>query len=366
MVVVAGSRVLVVERGEAQVTLLEDRDGDGVVDGEGERRALARAPGLNHGIAVDQGHLYASSPSTVYRWPFSPDAAPPSGLLDGRSTVLQGMPTGGHSTRTLLPKDGHLFVSVGSGSNVDRDSERSRVVRISLDELPKEGFVWDGDGVELWADGLRNEVGLALDGQGRLWGVQNGIDNLRRGDLGGDIHADNPAEELNLLTQPGAFHGYPYCWTEYRLDRGRGRGTQWAHPQSRQRYGDDWCRDPDHVVPPRLAMQAHAAPLDLLFYRGDAFPGSVKGDLYVSFHGSWNRPEPTGYEVIRVPFPDPDHPEAPVPFLRYRGRGATGDAWPHRPVALATTGDGVLLVSSDRSGVVLAVDHRGPDGGDRP
>ena len=49
------------------------------------------------------------------------------------------------------------------------------------------------------ADGLRNTVGLSFDRVGNLWGVDNGADNLVRPDLGGDIHMDNPADELNLL-----------------------------------------------------------------------------------------------------------------------------------------------------------------------
>jgi len=49
---------------------------------------------------------------------------------------------------------------------------------------------------EVYADGLRNEVGLSFDSEGRLWGVENGADNLFRPDLGGDIHLNNPGEEL--------------------------------------------------------------------------------------------------------------------------------------------------------------------------
>jgi len=317
---------------------------------------VASAPDLNHGIAVHDGHLYASSPTTVYRWPYA------GGRASGDpEVVLRGMPDGGHTTRTLVARGRYLYVSVGSRGNVDPDSSRSRVVRVGLDPIPAGGYRWDGDGVTGWADGLRNEVGLTFGPRGRLWGVQNGIDNLRRRDLGGDIHADNPAEELNLLDQPGAFHGYPYCWSEFRLDPsrgGRGPGCQWAHPATRSEKGDAWCRSRDNVQPPALAMQAHAAPLDLAFYRGTAFPEAMRGDLFVSFHGSWNRPTPTGYEVVRVPFADPDSPQPPEPFLRYRGDAATAPAWPHRPVALAVDAAGRLLVTSDRSGVVIAVGYR--------
>jgi hypothetical protein len=45
-------------------------------------------------------------------------------------------------------------------------------------------------------EGLRNEVGLRADAKGNLWGVENGMDNLNRPDLGGDIHLGNPSEEV--------------------------------------------------------------------------------------------------------------------------------------------------------------------------
>ncbi len=44
----------------------------------------------------------------------------------------------------------------------------------------------------MFADGLRNEVGLAFYSHGDLWGVENGADRLYRDDLGGDIHIDLP------------------------------------------------------------------------------------------------------------------------------------------------------------------------------
>ena len=71
---------------------------------------------------------------------------------------------------------------------------------------------------EVFADGLRNEVGLGWSDATRkvLYGVENGMDNLYRADLGGDIHQDNPAEELNAfpIDQPGRHYGYPWCFSE--------------------------------------------------------------------------------------------------------------------------------------------------------
>jgi glucose/arabinose dehydrogenase len=345
--------VLVVARGDAAVVALWDADGDGV-SGSSERAELVTQSGLNHGIELHGGYLYASSSTAVFRWRYAADRRP----LTNGETVIDGIPGGGHSTRTLAFDDEFLYVSVGSASNVDANSNRARIRRFPIAELGDAALPF-GDG-EVFADGLRNEVGLRFDDLGRLWGVENGRDDLSRADLGGDIHDDNPGEELNLFLEPGAFYGYPYCWSEFVLpdDVGMGPGTQWADP-SNQRT-DEWCRDPNNVVPPVLSMQAHAAPLDLFFYPGGSFPASYAGDLFVTFHGSWNREPPTGYKVMHVPFgPDGMPSGSPTPFLE--SSGAADDAWPHRPVGLTVLTNGVLLVTSDESDRILAVGYAPPN-----
>ena len=90
--VASNGDVLVVERGGSRITVLFDSDGDGV-SGPGERAPLASASGLNHGIAIHEGSLYASSAATVFRWPYAPgDRAD----LGSPETVVRDIPSGGH------------------------------------------------------------------------------------------------------------------------------------------------------------------------------------------------------------------------------------------------------------------------------
>ncbi len=351
--------LLVVEKGQSRVTALFDDDHDGV-SGPGERVVLASAPGLNHGVAIDGGFLYASSDTTVYRWPY---AAGDRRDLGAAQTVVFGLPGGGHDTRTLaFDGQGRMVVNVGSASNVDTTPGRSLLRRFTVAGLPVGGL--DAAAGEVLASGLRNEVGLAFDGGGQLWGVENGRDNLSRADLGGDIHQANPAEEVNLFASPGRFYGYPYCFSEFSLPQGvgGGPGTQWADPGFLQdgTHTDAWCRDIANVVPPQLALPAHNAPLGIVFYDGDAFPADALGDAFVTMHGSWNADPATGYRVVRLFFEGGTHPLRYEPFLAYQGPGETGSGWPHRPVDVRVGPTGILLVSSDASGVILAVGHRGP------
>jgi glucose/arabinose dehydrogenase len=347
----AQGNVLVVARGSASIVALWDANSDGI-SGASERATIVTQTGINHGIALHGGYLYASSATTVYRWAYAANRAP----LTGVQSVVTGIPGSGHSTRTLAFDDAFLYVSVGSGGNVDANSNRARIRRFPIAGLGAAAVAFDTG--EVFADGLRNEVGLRFDASGRLWGVENGRDNLQRPDLGVDIHNDNPGEELNLFTEPGAFYGYPYCWSEFLLpETGMGPGTQWADPDV-DTQTDAWCQDPANVVPPVLSMQAHSAPLDLFFYPGGSFPASFSGDLFVTFHGSWNREEPTGYKVMHIPFDEDGMPSGqPTPFLEYSGAGDQANDWPHRPVGLTTLPNGVLLVTSDESDRVLAVGY---------
>jgi len=210
--------VLVVERqdGVHEVTLLYSTDADVVADG---KLTVAQAPGLNHGIALRDGYLYASSDSTVYRWSFveaNVTREQPRKVTTGPREVVvfnvnadgQGGAPEGHRTRTLeIGPNNWLYVSVGSLGNVDPSPYRSRIRRFNISMIPPDGF--DFQYGEVFADGVRNEVGLALDSAGVLWGVDNGPDYARRSDLAGeDMYHDNPGEELNRFPEAQA-GGYP-------------------------------------------------------------------------------------------------------------------------------------------------------------
>ena len=314
---------LVLERGsspEPCVSVLYDDDGDGKSADNERLLCIASAPRLNHGLALYGGYLFASSDTIVYRWPWKErsmlKAADRLAIVTGIASGADGSTLGaesGHTTRTLaFDLSGRLFVSVGSRGNVDADSHRSRVRAFDGRALPTATSIDFNSGV-VWADGLRNEVGLAFDASGTLWGVENGADNLNRADIGGDVHNDNPGEELNRLDDPGKYFGYPRCWSEHTLEQPHGLGpkTQWAWPSFMPETTDAWCRDLSNVSPPAMVMTAHTAPLGLTFLGSreahlpqdaavpctnaswaafpGAFPCAWTGDVFVAQHGSWNR-----------------------------------------------------------------------------
>jgi glucose/arabinose dehydrogenase len=347
--------ILVIESGSSVITALFDVNGDGRSTTQ-ERTTLGGATGLNHGITYRNGFLYASSATTLYRWKY-PASANPRAPLGTPDIVVKNMPCCWHVTRTpVFDKSGLLYVSSGAGSNIDPNSTLANIKRFNVSSVPSGGFDWTK--AELFADGLRNEVGIAFDRMDRLWGVENGCDDLNRTDLGGDIHQNNPAEEMNMLDKSGKFYGYPYCWSEYNLPKyGKGKGTQWAHPDfiNDGVHSDAWCQNPANVVRPRFAFAAHMAPLGLMFYYGSDF--SFTNVAFVAFHGSWDRDPPQGYRVELVRLDANGMPTTSQRFFYHQG--AT-EQWPSgiRPVALAMTrynNRDALLLTSDETGQIIVI-----------
>jgi glucose/arabinose dehydrogenase len=83
------------------------------------------------------------------------------------------------------------------------------------------------------------------------------------------------------------------------------------------------------------------------------------GGLFIAYHGSWNRTDPTGYKVVFAPFED-SLPNGEIKDF------ATGWLDPEteevygRPVGLAVGPDGALYVSDDKAGVIYRIQYR-PD-----
>jgi glucose/arabinose dehydrogenase len=93
----------------------------------------------------------------------------------------------------------------------------------------------------------------------------------------------------------------------------------------------------------------------LAFYTGTQFPEEYHGDLFVAFHGSWNRSQPTGYKVVRIPLVEGQPTGEVLDFAT--GWLQDADTAPGRPVGLVVAPDGSLLVSDDKAGIVYRISY---------
>jgi glucose/arabinose dehydrogenase len=315
-----GGVLLVSESGEGKVVALPDAKRTGKAD-----RVVDVLSGLNepHGIAFYQGKLYVAEYDKVRRYDWDE-----TNLRATNSKTLTDLPTGGgHSTRSLLFHGGKMYVSAGSSCNVciEKDPRRAAVIE----------FNPDGTGQKIFAKGLRNSVGLAVNPKtDTVWVTVNGRDML------GD---DLPPETIYDLGKGGVDAGWPYCYGDRVPD------TDFTKP------GDNRCQS---VIEPKVQMQAHSAPLGLAFYEGSMFPPEYRNNLFVAFHGSWNRSVPTGYKVVRVKLDDKGQPQGGAQDF-ITGWLAPGETkkgrWVGRPVGIVFGSDGSMYLSDDAGGVIYRV-----------
>jgi glucose/arabinose dehydrogenase len=276
---------------------------------------------LPHGVAFHGRDLYVAETGVVRKFRYDPTTMT---ARDAR-IIIDDLPHGGHHwTRGLAFGPGDmLYVAIGSSCDACEETDRRRATIVRARA--------DGSGQRLFATGLRNAVGLAVQpATGRLWTAVNERD-WRSGGAPPDYVTD---------VRDRAFYGWPECFA-------RG-GRRWRDPQSEPRTD---CRS---MRLPAVELDAHAAPLGLAFYTGRQFPAAYRGDLFVACHGSRAGLALAGYKVVRVRFAR----GKPVGVDDFATGWRAGDAVRGRPVDVVVGSDGALYVSDDHAGRVYRISHR--------
>ena len=162
----------------------------------------------------------------------------------------------GHFSHRIALRDGYLWISSGDRQQFDpaqdMQSNLGKILRLNMDgSVPRDNPFAAQGGVtaQIWTLGHRNPLGLAFDGQGRLWSVE-------MGPMGGD--------ELNLIRR-GQNYGYPIVSNGDHYD---GKPI------------------PDHHTRPEFAAPAIwwnpvISPSSLMFYKGSEFPAG-RGDAFIT------------------------------------------------------------------------------------
>ncbi len=275
--------------------------------------------GLNnpHGIDFYNGWFYIAEENRVIR------VKPGDKLTADRGTlqvIIAGLPTGGHFTRTVKLHNDSLYLSIGSSCNVcyEQDERRAAIMKCAP----------DGTGCTVFAKGLRNAVGFVFHPlTGKMYATENGRDWL------GD---DLPPDEINLIEE-GKDYGWPLCYGKNIHDTDFDKNTT------------NLCT---FKTPSLIDLQAHSAPLGLDFYYGSSFPEEYRGNLFVAFHGSWNRRVPTGYKIVSINMSDFTVKDFATGWLA--GSNVLG-----RPVDIIAAGDSSLFVSDDNAGKIYRIYYVG-------
>lgn len=306
-----------------RITLLRDKDGDGVA----ETRSVFLT-GLNSpfGMALAGDRLYIANTDGIVGVPYR------TGMTKAENVPvpLTDLPAGTlnhHWTKSLIAsKDGNkLYATVGSNSNIAENG---------MDEEEGRAAIWEIDRFtaqkRIFASGLRNPNGLAWEpATGQLWTAVN-----ERDELGHNLVPDHITS-----VKDGAFYGWPWSYFGQTVD------TR-VKPER-----------PDMVaraIAPDFALGAHTASLGVTFATYAKMGPQYTSGAFIGQHGSWNRDPFSGYKVVYVPFANGRTSGAVIDvltgFIDERNETAFG-----RPVGVEIGKDGALLVADDVGNTIWRV-----------
>jgi len=303
--------------------------------------------------------VYVGNTDSVVRFPYKSGDLVATGPAEKIVAQLPGFAQlrgGGHWTRDIVfTKDGqHMLVSVGSGSNVDdADTHPNEFHRADVLEFTPEGKF-----VEVYAHGIRNCVGEAINPiTGALWCSVNERDNL----------GNHLVPDYVTSVPEGSFFGWPWYYMGGHQDprlpqpcaNGTGPNLQAAALTSDQAANCKRADVSSKVSTPDVLVQPHMASLEMVFYpqQKEQFPTTFAGDAFAAEHGSWNRKNRAGYEVIHIPMKDGKATGEYEDFLTGFVT-ADGQVW-GRPVGVTVANDGSLFVTDDGTRSVWHVVYTG-------
>ncbi|HEX4696010.1 sorbosone dehydrogenase family protein [Sphingomonas sp.] len=317
-----------------RIMLLRDADGDGVAETK-----LPLLTGLNSpfGMALLGGYLYVADTDQLVRFPFVPGQT----RITAKPETVVKYPGGGQhwARNVIVAEDGKtLYVSIGSSSNIADNGLDAEKLRADILQVYP-----DRKGYRIYAGGLRNPQGLALEPNTHsLWVAVNERDMLG---------SDTPPDYMSAV-EAGDNFGWPwYYWGGYPDHR-----VKPENPELQQ-----YVKRPDYALGP------HTASLGLAFASESRLGAQFMNGAFVGQHGSWNRKPVSGYKVIYVPFGDKGFPlpnVKPVDVLT-GFLDARGDAR-GRPVGVAIDTSGALLVADDVGNTIWRVSSATPQAAPAP
>lgn len=307
-----------------QISILRDTNSDGTADFQ-----EVFLTGLNqpYGMLVLDNFFYVANTNGLFRYPYQEGQT----KIDIEGEKILDLPAGGynhHWTRNLIasPDNSKIYISVGSASNNGEYGMEEEIRRANILQINP-----DGSGERIYAAGLRNPVGMAWEPTtNTLWTAVNERDEI----------GDNLVPDYITSVKDGGFYGWPYAYFGDNVD-----------PRMKGEAPDLVAK----TLVPDVALGAHTSSLGLAFYSHDAFPGNYKNGAFIGQHGSWNRDVLNGYRVLFVPFENGEPAGDPQDFLtgfiaNIEKREVYG-----RPVGVAVTPQGGMLVSDDDSNIIWHV-----------
>ncbi|MDN3492494.1 PQQ-dependent sugar dehydrogenase [Winogradskyella bathintestinalis] len=309
------------------ITILRDKNNDGTID---LRETFLDDLKQPLGMLIIDNHFYVANTDGLYKYPYKTGQ---TALKASEAEKIVDLPAGGynhHWTRNIITNDAQdkIYISVGSASNIGEYGMEEEIRRANILEVDL-----NGENEKIYASGLRNPVGMDWNpANGELWTAVNERDKI----------GDNLVPDYVTSVKEGGFYGWPYAYFG-SIEDPRLKGEA-----------------PDLVaktIVPDVSVGPHTASLGLTFYNEGNFPAKYNNGIFVGQHGSWNRSVLSGYRVVFIPFKNGKPTSEPQDFLTgFIAEDSETDVY-GRPVCVAVTPSGDLLVNDDSGNVIWKVSY---------
>lgn len=289
-------------------------------DGKREVKTILKGLTMPTGLAFRDGALYVIAIDKLLRYD---NAEANLDHMPAPVVVYDDMPPYvAHGWKYIVTdKNGGMFLPFGPPFNIGiPPTSVSQIRRVDS----KTGLA------EIVALGVRNSVGGDIDPRsGDYWFTENARDW---------VSDDLPSDKLNHISRLGEHFGYPYC-------------HQGNLPDPKFAMGHA-CSE---FTAPVVNLGAHVAPLGMKFYTGAMFPAEYQNNIFVAFHGSWNRHQYQGARIERITV-DADG-KNPRQQIFAQGWLTGKQDYAGRPNDILLAADGSMLVSDDWAGAIYRISY---------
>ncbi|CAF1184985.1 unnamed protein product [Adineta steineri] len=315
--------ILVTEMHGNRISILTDDDTTAVF--ADESNGISNA----FGMAFIKGWFYVANSGDLRRYAYKMSDK----RLQGTGEIIMTYENSHHWTRSLIisPNNDQLYVTIGSGSNVDIEYPPRASVQVAK---------LNGSNNETYAWGLRNPVGIDFHPKtGDLY-----VTVQERDHIGDDLVPD-----YFTRIKKDEFYGWPFAYLSSK------------NIDPRRRILNGSSERPDLVErtrTPDVLFQSHSSVLGMQFYRGKQFPNYYRNGAFAAFHGSWNRDIGVGFNLVFIPFGNDNRPKGYYEeFLRGFMIDSKGPKTFGRPVGILEMKDGSLLFSEDGNGRLYRIEY---------
>ena len=294
-------------------------------NGKRETKTLLQGLTQPNGVVVKNGALYVFAINRVFRYDDIENKLdnPGQGV---ELTDKFNLPSEIHHNWKYVDfgPDGKVYVQIGANCNI---CEVNPGVHGQIRRYNP-----DGTGMEIVARGVRNTVGFDWHPETKeLWFTDNGRDWA--GNAG-------PEDELNVVArgQEGAFFGFPYCHANGIPD-----------PDIKK---PNACAG---VTLPVALTGPHSAGLGIKFYTGTMFPAAYRNMAFIARHGSWNRGQKFGFDVVVAKI---SGGKANIERFMTGLLDEKSNQFFGRPSYVLPLEDGSLLVSDEMNGAIYRITYQ--------